>query len=146
MGFACPKCGDEMVCADALQLQPHRCSGCGGVWVDSLNIHRQITVPENLWQTLEASCNATELNCPHCSKGHLLAARYGEHELDFCAACKGIFFEPAELKAIRAQIQIQGKGNGVLKQDDINPLFFDADSGVMQVIGTLCNLLEIFIQ
>jgi Zn-finger nucleic acid-binding protein len=52
---------------------------------------------------------ASRRKCPSCSGRHLKAVVVENTELDFCASCKGLFFDPGELERVFPGILGQAK-------------------------------------
>jgi len=86
-------------------LSVKQCHRCSGTWLELAEIKSQLDKSTQLWAVLEKGGVATGLPCPTCRYQHLSRAKYGNSEIDWCSACKGMFFDPGELEQIRSSVQ-----------------------------------------
>ncbi|MDH4035017.1 MAG: zf-TFIIB domain-containing protein [candidate division Zixibacteria bacterium] len=98
--IVCPKCSGPMSNLGISDLSVKQCHRCSGTWLELAEIKSQLDKSTQLWAVLEKGGVATGLPCPTCRYQHLSRAKYGNSEIDWCSACKGMFFDPGELEQI----------------------------------------------
>ena len=111
----CPGCNVEMTNLEGDEGSLHKCSECGGLWIDVADLNG-VLLHHNLpgLETLGGRVNADALSgqCPTCQVD-LVSIEGGEraHPLtyDTCESCGGIFLESeftevTDAKAARAEI------------------------------------------
>jgi Zn-finger nucleic acid-binding protein len=73
-------------------------------------VHAQIVNAGRLWNGLEQHSTLTGRLCPTCPKAALFVSVFGDHELDWCLECHGIYFDVGELKKIRSALETRKSG------------------------------------
>ena len=83
------------------------CSACAGTWIEAGSLHRLFTGEKDavdLVHALEAifelDFNESRRRCPCCDDRRLKAVEIENTELDYCLACKGLFFDKGELRRV----------------------------------------------
>jgi len=67
-------------------------------------------VEQTLDSIFKLDFKGSRRHCPNCAGRHLNAVNIGRTELDFCASCKGLFFDPGELGRVFPGIHGQRRG------------------------------------
>ena len=109
----CPECNSDLDTPSA--LSPCTCPNCAGIWISGRALRvmfagsdDQNEVEQTLDSILEIDFMESRRRCPSCAGRHLKAVNIGRTELDFCASCKGLFFDPGELERVFPGIRGQG--------------------------------------
>jgi len=105
----CPKCAKAMVERGAPGLPFRRCEACRGTWLDLVAVRSRISNASVLWEVLSRGGAATAFSCPACRDRPLSRASYDGIELDWCPACKGVFFDASELGSIQSAFRRRGE-------------------------------------
>lgn len=94
------------------------CPACAGIWISGRALRAMLgesDEPSQAEQTLnsilELDFTQSQRRCPSCAVRHLKAVNIEGTELDFCASCKGLFFDPGELERVFPGIQGAGDGS-----------------------------------
>jgi Zn-finger nucleic acid-binding protein len=94
----CPRCSVEMPEIPGQESTLHRCSECGGIWVDSTDLNR-ILLHGNLQalSSIAGSVNTEEMSglCPACQVD-LTVVEGGEKksmQYDSCESCGGVWID-----------------------------------------------------
>ena len=112
----CPECNSDLETPSA--LSPCTCPSCAGIWISGRALRvmfagsdDQNDVEQMLDSILEIDFMGSRRCCPSCTGRYLKAVNIGRTELDFCASCKGLFFDPGELERVFPGIQGQGNSS-----------------------------------
>jgi Zn-finger nucleic acid-binding protein len=112
----CPKCNSSFDSATDNEMPVYHCPTCSGTWIHGQSLHRLLAASEDadsITETLDSihhlDFRASRRKCPSCRGRHLKAVVVENTELDFCANCKGLFFDPGELERVFPGILGQGK-------------------------------------
>lgn len=68
------------------------------------------TIEQTLDSILKLDFYVSQRRCPSCVSRYLKAVVVEDTELDFCANCKGLFFDPGELQRVFPGILNQNQG------------------------------------
>jgi Zn-finger nucleic acid-binding protein len=108
----CPECNLDLDTPNG--LSPCTCPSCAGIWIGGRALRAmfagsddQNEVEQTLDSILELDFKGSRRRCPNCVVRHLKAVNIGRTEIDFCASCKGLFFDPGELERVFPGIQGQ---------------------------------------
>lgn len=103
----CPQCNLEFNGPTDGKLPAHNCPACGGTWIRGRSLHAMLAKtgdPTGIELTLDSilalDFRASQRRCPSCVGRYLKAVVIEDTELDFCASCKGLFFDPGELQRV----------------------------------------------
>lgn len=100
----CPKCSGSLKEKTVRNQSARECTGCGGLWIDVDAMSTAAGKPMSLWSVVEAElkhdARDTDMPCPSCSDRTLQATDFQGAELDWCSACRGVFLDPGEMKAV----------------------------------------------
>jgi len=100
----CPRCSNETLSKIPEENQGYGCSRCDGIWLTKENL-LSIRLQHNLdisllrAQLIKDKRSDGLRNCPNCSQG-LVTSTICEIELDWCASCDGIWFDPGEFSGM----------------------------------------------
>lgn len=101
----CPDCNRDLDIPPG--VAPCVCPSCAGVWISGRVLRTMFTgdddqseVEQTLASILDADFTESRRRCPSCIGRHLKAVNIEGNELDFCASCKGLFFDPGELERV----------------------------------------------
>jgi Zn-finger nucleic acid-binding protein len=113
----CPQCNRAFDTASDSDLPVHNCSTCNGTWIRGHSLNHLISgskdaakIDEILDTILDLEFRESRRKCPSCTGRHLKAVVIERTELDFCASCKGLFFDPGELDRVFPGILDQDQG------------------------------------
>ena len=112
MNFECPKCNVPMTHESSGNVPLWLCSDCKGHWLDFDAMKDRITDAESFVGVLSRVGTTAGLNCPACKDRPLSRARYRRCEVDWCPACRGVFFDPGEIAAVQAELR-DGAASGL---------------------------------
>ena len=114
----CPQCNLDFVSAADARLPTHNCPGCGGTWIRGKSLHALLAqsddssgIEQTLDSILSLDFKTSRRRCPSCVDCYLKAVVIENTELDFCANCKGLFFDPGELRRVFPGLVDQDKGS-----------------------------------
>lgn len=107
----CPRCGNDLHEATHTGNAVHDCAACQGAWIGGASLHRILAHHgrgldlESVFEEIaELEFDSGRRQCPACRQRPLMAVDVDDTEVDFCTACKGMFFDPGELETILAGI------------------------------------------
>lgn len=107
----CPRCNANMEPAEFGGAPVVVCVACAGTWIDAASVNRLFAGDKgaiDLADTLEAvfhlEFNESRRKCPCCADRRLKAVEVANTELDYCLACKGMFFDKGELRRVYPEI------------------------------------------
>ena len=103
----CPQCNLSFELPADSDNPVHLCRACGGTWIQGRALHAMLArsndpagIEETLDSILDLEFRQSRRRCPSCSGRYLKAVMVEDTELDFCANCKGLFFDPGELQRV----------------------------------------------
>jgi Zn-finger nucleic acid-binding protein len=106
----CPECKTSFETADDGDdgdLPVHNCATCSGTWIRGQSLNRLMytsrdaaAIAKTLDTILDLKFNNSRRKCPSCRGRKLKTVVIEKTELDFCASCKGMFFDPGELDRV----------------------------------------------
>ena len=113
----CPQCNLSFDTISDGELPAYNCPTCSGTWIAGRSLHSFLAGSKNA-ANIEATLDSifdlefreSGRKCPSCSGRHLKIVIVEKTELDFCASCKGLFFDPGELNRVFPDILDQGQG------------------------------------
>ena len=115
----CPRCNGNMKPAKFGGVPIISCSACAGTWIDADAVHRLFAGEKgavDLANALEAMFDLEYVDsrrkCPRCAGRNLKAVDIANTELDYCLACKGMFFDKGELRRVYPQTSYRDRGAG----------------------------------
>jgi Zn-finger nucleic acid-binding protein len=113
----CPQCNHELNAPANSELPVHNCPICSGTWIRGNELHSMLErsddpvgIGETLDSILDLEFSESRRQCPSCVGRRLKAVVIENTELDFCASCKGLFFDPGELQRVFPGILGPGRG------------------------------------
>lgn len=119
MEVICPRCNGSMEPSEFGGVPVIACSACAGTWIDAGSLHRLFTGEKDavdLVHALEAifelDFSESRRNCPRCAGRRLKAVEIENTELDYCLACKGLFFDKGELRRVYPETSYKNGGIG----------------------------------
>ena len=114
----CPQCNLDFDSPTDGTLPVYNCSNCGGTWIRGQSLHALLAksgdptgIEETLDSILKLDFKQSQRRCPGCVGRHLKAVVIEHTELDFCASCKGMFFDPGELQRVLPGILDHNQGS-----------------------------------
>ena len=103
----CPQCNLDFDSPTDGTLPVYNCSSCGGTWIRGQSLHAlqakngdSTKIEQTLDTILKLDFKQSRRRCPGCVGRYLKAVVIEHTELDFCATCKGLFFDPGELQRV----------------------------------------------
>lgn len=103
----CPRCSGKLEPAEFGGVPVVACSACNGTWADAASVHRlfvgekdAVDLANALEAMLELEFVDSRRQCPRCPERRLKAVVVDNTELDYCLACKGLFFDKGELMRV----------------------------------------------
>ena len=95
------------------------CPECFGLWFDGEELKRFLRSPglsEKILEDEELEINSPPRqkeprNCPSCEGGKMKASQMGSLILDYCLACRGVWFDHGELKKAIDNYESGERGN-----------------------------------
>jgi Zn-finger nucleic acid-binding protein len=83
------------------------CPQCNGIWIGGAALARLLErdrdaphIEEALEAILGVDYRSSRRQCPACRGRHLKAVLVDDVELDYCVACKGLYFDQGELEQV----------------------------------------------
>lgn len=114
----CPRCNGKMEPAEFGGAPVVACSACAGTWADATSVHRLFAGEKDavdLANALEAMFDLEFVDsprkCPRCADRRLKAVEIDGTELDYCLACKGLFFDKGELHRVYPETSYKSGAN-----------------------------------
>lgn len=100
----CPEDGLELVVRMGGDDAGHACGACAGTWlpgvfVEGLAMRRQLRLADFYGTLTECRVRGRALPCPS-GCGSLTCARIHGVEVDWCHACRGVWFNQGELAQV----------------------------------------------
>ena len=109
----CPQCNLDLETAPDSDPPVYHCGSCSGTWIGGYSLNSMLaksndssSIEQILNSILELDYRESERVCPRCIGRRLKVVVIEHTELDFCASCKGIFFDPGELQKLLPSIGI----------------------------------------
>ena len=103
----CPRCKGNMEPTEFGGVPVVACSACNGTWADAASVHRlfagekdAVDLANALEAIFELEFVDSRRECPRCEGRRLKAVEIDGTELDYCLACKGLFFDKGELRRV----------------------------------------------
>jgi Zn-finger nucleic acid-binding protein len=103
----CPQCNLDLDVPTDSTLPAYHCPGCSGTWIRGRVLHEMLEkdddssgIAETLDSIQDLEYEPSRRFCPKCDGRRLKAVIIEDTELDFCASCKGLFFDPGELEQV----------------------------------------------
>jgi Zn-finger nucleic acid-binding protein len=85
----------------------NECRHCYGTWLSGKSLNAILThydsdssIEEIFDEIMELEFRDSERHCPACKNMPLMEVDIDDVELDYCTACKGLFFDRGELEAV----------------------------------------------
>jgi Zn-finger nucleic acid-binding protein len=111
----CPHCNRSLESVADRDLPVHNCPGCSGTWISGHSLHAMLaksddsdSIEQILDSILKLDYRNSRRQCPACVGRYLKIVTIEATELDFCASCKGVFFDPGELERVLPAVTSQG--------------------------------------
>ena len=115
----CPRCYGNLEPAEFGGVPVVACSACNGTWADAASVHRlfagekdAVDLANALEAMLELEFVDSRRQCPRCPDRRLKAVVIDNTELDYCLACKGLFFDKGELRRVYPETSYRHADNG----------------------------------
>jgi len=103
----CPHCNCSLEIVADRDLPIHNCPGCSGTWISGRSLHAMLaksndseSIEQILDSILDLDYRGSRRQCPSCAGRYLKVVVIEGTELDFCASCKGVFFDLGELERV----------------------------------------------
>lgn len=103
----CPRCSTSLETREKDGIATSTCPGCSGNWIGAAALTRLFArdraaprIEEALEAILDLEFHDSRRICPKCRGRHLKAIMVDGIELDYCVACKGLYFDPGELEQV----------------------------------------------
>ena len=103
----CPRCNTAMEARDHAGIRSSSCPQCSGIWIGGAALARLFErdrdaphIEEALEAILGVDYRSSRRQCPACRGRHLKAVLVDDVELDYCVACKGLYFDQGELEQV----------------------------------------------
>ena len=120
----CPRCNAKMEPADFGGAPVVVCAACDGTRIDAASVNRlfagekdAIDLANSLEAMFHLDFNESRRQCPRCADRRLKAVEIANTELDYCLACKGMFFDKGELRRVYPQTS----GRGAIGESSAGP-------------------------
>ncbi len=114
----CPRCNGIMEPAEFGGVAIVACADCAGTWIDAASVNRLFAGEKDavdLANALEAMFELEYVDsrrkCPRCADRRLKAVEIDGTELDYCLACKGLFFDKGELRRVYPETSYKNGAN-----------------------------------
>ncbi len=115
----CPRCSGNLEPTEFGGVPVVACSACNGTWADAASVHRlfagekdAVDLANALEAMLELDFADSQRKCPRCPERRLKAVEIDNTELDYCLACKGLFFDKGELRRVYPETSYKHTENG----------------------------------
>lgn len=125
MTLSCPKCEGSMRPRSVDGINIHRCEGCGGVWVQHVDLEFMADTREWADQadTGDANVGRTQntkqsVACPSCRGARMIhMVDYEQPHVGFehCQVCGGVYLDAGELRDL-AEIKMSERFRGAWKR------------------------------
>ena len=117
----------------------NKCRHCSGTWLSGQSLNAILkqydsdsSIEEIFDEIMELEFRPRERHCPACKNMPLMEVDIGDVELDYCTACKGLFFDRGELETIFPEAL--GAAPGAIRHE----------SGIIRnFIGTILSWLKV---
>lgn len=103
----CPRCNTTMEIREHDGIRSSLCSQCNGTWIGGFALARLFErdrdaphIEEALEAMLDVNYRDSRRQCPACRSRYLKAVLIDDVELDYCVACKGLYFDQGELEQV----------------------------------------------
>ncbi len=111
----CPRCDTEMEGREHDGIQSSVCLQCNGNWIGGAALARLFErdqdaphIEEAMEAILGVDYRSSRRPCPACRGRHLKALLIDDVELDYCVACKGLYFDQGELEQVFPGVGMPG--------------------------------------
>lgn len=104
--MTCPKCKAPMERVQVSTVEVDRCTGCRGIWFDSLEEERLKAAGAaevvDTGQAEDGRSDSTRVDCPRCHTRMIRMVDVDQPEIAFesCKFCYGRFFDPGEFRQL----------------------------------------------
>ncbi|HKJ54329.1 MAG TPA: zf-TFIIB domain-containing protein [Gammaproteobacteria bacterium] len=124
----CPRCNTGLDIRDIDGIPISNCPACNGNWIGGAALAALFARDRNAPRIEEALEAILDLDfrdgrrlCPRCRGKHMQAMMVDGIELDYCVACKGLYFDQGELEQVfpstfRAVRAAAGADDNALRQ------------------------------
>ena len=103
----CPRCNTAMQAREDGGIRSSVCQQCNGTWIGGAALARLFErdqdaphIEEALEAILGVDYRSSRRHCPQCRGRFLKAVLIDDVELDYCIACKGLYFDQGELEQV----------------------------------------------
>jgi Zn-finger nucleic acid-binding protein len=103
----CPRCNTAMEAREHDGIKSGVCPQCSGIWIGGAALARLFErdqdaphIEEALEAMLGVDYRSSRRHCPQCRSRYLKAVLIDDVELDYCVACKGLYFDQGELELV----------------------------------------------
>jgi Zn-finger nucleic acid-binding protein len=107
----CPRCGTVLDARTHAGITAAICPQCGGGWLSTADLERAIRavaseqgVVLRTLALLEGASHPTTLTCPQCAATLLEQLTLRGVEVERCSACRGVFLDPGEGRALAQRV------------------------------------------
>ena len=115
----CVRCQSDMQKKAFKGVLIDHCATCRGVWLDHGELDALANDEQKDQSTLQAAAYQETLEdasrpmtilsaCPKCQTGRIMEKLFENVKVDYCTACKGLFFDHGELETALKNKQKQG--------------------------------------
>lgn len=105
--MTCPRCNTAMEIREQDGIPSSVCPQCNGTWIGGAALARLFErdreaphIEEALEAILGVDYRSSRRHCPSCRNRYLKAVLIDNVELDYCVACKGLYFDQGELDQV----------------------------------------------
>jgi len=103
----CPRCNTGLETRESDGITTSTCPACNGNWIGATALSTLFArdreaprIEEALEAILDLDFHDSRRLCPRCSGRRLKAIMVDGIELDYCIACKGLYFDQGELEQV----------------------------------------------
>ena len=103
----CPRCNTALDTRDIDGIPISTCPACNGNWIGGAALaalfardHSAPRIEEALEAILDLEFHDGRRHCPRCRNKYMKAMMVDGIELDYCVACKGLYFDQGELEQV----------------------------------------------
>lgn len=128
----CPRCDTELDPTDSGDVHSCSCLNCFGSWISAGALHRLFVesrgrnrLEGELASLLELNFSVSRRACPSCNGRRLKSVVIERTELDYCASCKGLFFDYGEVDRVFPSLRARPATNTVVTPPTRKRLFRD---------------------
>jgi Zn-finger nucleic acid-binding protein len=123
----CPRCNTSLEIREIDGITTSTCPGCKGNWIGATALAALFArdrdaprIEEALDAILDLDFHDSLRQCPKCRVRPLKAIMVDGIELDYCTACKGLYFDQGELEQVFPSTLGQAAAKGGTPADTLS--------------------------